>query len=188
MKNKWHETSFKSISEQADDDSISQKISSSVKNFEFFISELEDIITREELSKIPKRQILFPAALTFERSTFRILNAEKTSLIDYYKDNLSINDLLINISYNDLFQLYSSIWYNWEKYKAEKVIKGEHKEADSCDSSLDEIVTVDTSHQVLEENKDQNIELEKNPEAEIKFNDIYLKTGNIQLVSSSPKK
>lgn len=184
MQEKWAGVVLNCLTEQADQDSISQKISASIQKFEVFISELKEIEDREDLSKIPKREIIFPASLMYERLSYKILNVQKTSLLAYNCNQVSVEDLLINISYNDLFLIYSSMAYQLEKYNAEKEMIEAKNAPDSpkSDSSFDESTIDDILLSTQTSDVDQSTITGKCPNPRIEFDDVYVKAGILQLV------
>jgi len=106
--------------DQAGDHNQIEKIQVNLDGFEIFICELEELFRSTNFKVVRKKNMILPVSIVFIRSTHLVLNKDRKELIKSTHNKLSIEKLVLRLSYQDFLLVTNSINFQIEQLKLAK--------------------------------------------------------------------
>lgn len=88
--------------------------------FEIFVCEFEELLKSSNFKETRKRNMILPVSIVFIRTTHMILNKDRKELMKITHNKLSIDQLVVRLSYQDSLLVTNSINFQIEQLKLDK--------------------------------------------------------------------
>jgi len=110
---------FYRATEQCTENNEVTNLRTSLRNFEVFICEFEELLSTKNFNEVRKRIMILPFTLSYIRREHHVPNKLQTELIPVFKNEVNIDLMVLRMSYQDALLLNNTIQYQLQHLHSE---------------------------------------------------------------------
>jgi len=123
---------FYRATEQCTENNEVMNLRTSLRNFEVFICEFEELLSTKNFNEVRKRIMILPFTLSYVRREHHVPNKHQTELIPVIKNEVNIDLMVLRMSYQDALLLNNTIQYQLQHLHKENNLTKETHATDNA--------------------------------------------------------